>query len=284
MKINLILLLLFACCVVSCKSIGKIVKRNEIPAITENRLLKNIDLNELEYNTLYSKKMDVTAEKDGKSVNFRTSLKIQRDSFIWISVTAPLGIEVARVLLTPDSIKFIDSFNRKYFLSDYKYLYDKFEINLNYDCFQKLLTNVFFNFENCTVNDIKDHKYKFDRTDNDYVLFTIQERALNRILKKLYKKKRKNKEYTLVLQKIHIDPFHFRPTEISLEDMDDHTGVSANYKDFKDYDGRLFPEKLILNLFFGETNINVQMKFTRLEFNVPVESNFKIPNKYKRVY
>lgn len=284
MKINYILLLLFTCCVVSCKSVEKIVRRSEIPVITENRLLKNIDANELEYNTLYSKRMDVTAEKDGKSSSFRTSLRIQRDSFIWISVTAPLGIEVGRVLLTPDSIKFIDSFNRKYFLSDYKYLYDKFDINLNYDCFQKLLTNVFFDFENCNTNNVKEHKYKFNRTNDDYILSTIQERALNRMLKKLYKKKLKNKEVTLILQKIHIDPIHFRPTGISLEDMEDHTGVGATYMNFKDYNGKLFPEKLILNLFSSETNINVEMKFTRLEFNVPVESNFKIPNKYKRVY
>ena len=43
-------------------------------------------------------------------------VKKQRDSFIWVSVSAALGVDVARLLLTPDSVKFISPREKKYFV------------------------------------------------------------------------------------------------------------------------------------------------------------------------
>lgn len=44
--------------------------------------------------------MDVSFTQGGKVNSLRGTLKIQRDSFIQISISAPLGIEVGRILLT----------------------------------------------------------------------------------------------------------------------------------------------------------------------------------------
>lgn len=69
--------------------------KKDVPVITENKLFKNIENHKLNYNTLFAKRIDVSLTNDKGSNNFKASLKIQRDSFIQISVTAPLGIEVA---------------------------------------------------------------------------------------------------------------------------------------------------------------------------------------------
>lgn len=281
--VKFILFFVLACCLVSCRSVKSIVEHKDLPYITENKLLKNIYANELNYNTLYAKRLDVSIIQKGESNSFKASLKIRRDSFIQVSVTAPLGIELARVLLTPDSVKFVSPFGKKYFTSDYRYFSDKFDANVSYDCFQKILTNTFFNIENCNGGDLKERKYKFERTNENYVLSTVEEKALSRKIKKLYKKKKKNKEYVLIMQKIEINPEWFRPVSMAVEDMDEHVGVSVDYKNFKDFGGKIFPEKIVFNLFSGEGKTNLEIGFSKLEFDVDVEPSFKISSKYKRI-
>ena len=100
----------------------------------------------------------------------------------------------------------------------------------------------------------------------------------------LYKKKRKNKEFSLILQKIHINPDCFRPCLVSIEDMEERVGMSVKYKNIKDFEGKVFPERIVFNIFTDDDNWEVQLDFSRVEFDVEVSSNFKISSKYKRMY
>lgn len=240
-------------------------------------------MNEPDFRSLYSRRMDLSFTQNGKTTSLKGTLKIQRDSFIQISVSAPLGIEVGRVLLTRDSVKFVDSYHKKYFLADYKYFYNKFDANLSYDCFQKLLTNTFFNFEDCSGVESKEKKYKLDQANNCYLLSTLEEKALGRKIKKLYRKKRKNKDFALILQKIEIDPLSFRPLSMSVEDVEEEVGIGVNYGDFEVVEGNLFPGKIIFNLSLGEDKVSLEIRFTKLEFNTEVEPNFRISSKYKQM-
>lgn len=268
-------------CVTSCRMTEKVSMRREVPNITEAKLLKNIYENELDFNSLYIKKLDVSIDRNGKDYNLKAALKIKRDSFIWMSLTLPLGIEIARVLLTPDSIKFIDSYNKKYFFTDYRFFHDKFDIKINFDCFQNLLSNVYFNLENCGKNESNDSKFKFERTDSDYVLSNVHRKALNRKIKKFFKKKRKNKDYTLILHKIHIDPVLFRPSKMLLEDLEGDMGISVKYDGFKSFGDKIYPEMTEFNVVLDDMKIKLGLKVQKLEFDVEVIPGFRFSSKYK---
>ena len=275
--------LLFSCFLFSCSPVKKVVIHKETSNINEIKLFKSIENNELNYNTLYSKKVELSVDINGKGNNLKGMLRIRRDSFIWMSVTAPLGIEVARIYLTPDSVKFLDSYNKKYLLTDYGFFYDRFGISISYFCIQKILTNAYFNLEDCSSNESKNDKFKFERTDNDCVLSNIQKKAINRKIKKFFKKRRKNKDFALVLQKIHIDPEYFRSYKLTLEDLEEDMGITAIYSDFKDINGRIFPERIIFSSNFDENRIEVVLKLSRLEFDVNVAPTFRVPAKYKQL-
>lgn len=278
-----ILFVFSLCLLFSCSSIKKTAVIKKTENITEGKLFRNIESNELDYRTLYSKRIDLSVKINGKGNNLKGMLKIKRDSFIWISVTAPLGIEVARIYLTPDSVKFLDSYNKKYLVTDYSFFYDRFGVDVGYGCIQKLLTNVYFDLEECGQGEKKNNKFKFEKTDNDYVLSNVQKKAINRKIRKFFKKKRKNKDFALILERIHIDPEFFRPHRLSLEDLEEDLGISAVYSDFKDYGGKIFPEKISIGSGFDGNKIKVELKFLRLEFDTAVSSTFRIPGKYKRL-
>ena len=111
-----------------------------------------------------------------------------------------------------------------------------------------------------------------------YELSTVEERAISRKIKKFYKKKRKNKDFMLVLQRILIDPEYFRPVKVSVEDLDEDMSVSVNYGAFQQ-----FPEKIVFQLAVGNNKTSLELKFLKIDFDVPLEPNFKISPKFKRI-
>jgi hypothetical protein len=228
--------------------------------------------------------MNITLNTRGDTRSFRATMRVRRDHFIWFSITAPLGIEIGRVLLTPDSVKFINSHDKTYFINDYSYFHDRYGINLTFDCIQRILSNHFFDFNFCSLREKPVKKYKLDRRDGHYLLSTFGESSINRRLKKLYKKKLKDKEYSLILQKIEIDPSFFRPSSVSVEELDEKTGFGVSYRDFRPFgDHFIFPTKIDFHFFSGEDKSFLKIEIDRLEFNIPVEPNFKIPAKYKKI-
>ena len=283
---NKLFLIILAFCFsfASCHTMKQtVVKEKNVPIITEGKLLKNIDDHQLMYNTLFAKRINVKLNNGKKENSLRGSLKIKRDSFIQISVNAPLGIEVARVLFTPDSVKFVDMHNKKYFISDYNYFYDQFDVVMDYNYLQKIFTNGFLKIDlGGPLENVK--RYKLGRTSAGYELSVIEEKALGRKIKKLYKKKRKNKDFILVQQKFLIDPISYRPLSFLLEDIEEGMGINVLYDSFKNYGERVFPEILSFNIFSDNENITLKLEFEKLEFDVPVKSNLKISSKYKKLH
>ncbi|MGE8424570.1 MAG: DUF4292 domain-containing protein, partial [Sphingobacterium siyangense] len=117
----------------SCSSKKKLLKGADLK--TENELtikdntreakknsLRNLFLTNLNYSTFSGKaKMRLDLGKDNYDVT--STIRIEKDKRIWISISATLGIEVARVLITPDSVQILNKFQSEYMVKPFDYLY-----------------------------------------------------------------------------------------------------------------------------------------------------------------
>ena len=267
----------------SCRTAKQVVTEKDIPLMTEHKLLKQIESNRLNDSTLFAKRIDVSFTDGENSDNFKASLKISRDSFMQISLTAPLGIEVARILLTQDSIKFVDVYHKKYFLADYDYFNQHYDVSLTYDFLQNIFTNTFSDFTLLDESNLRTKRYKLDRTEMGYKLWTVDKKNAGKKLKKFYKQSGSERDEIILLQEILIDPTYFRPLSMSLKDLNEGVGISVRYENFVRFGEELFPEKMRFTLFSKKSNMDLNLKFQRMEFNVPVEPNFRILSKYKRM-
>ena len=267
----------------SCRTAKQVVTEKDIPLMTEHKLLKQIESNRLNDSTLFAKRIDVSFTDGENSDNFKASLKISRDSFMQISLTAPLGIEVARILLTQDSIKFVDVYHKKYFLADYDYFNQRYDVSLTYDFLQNIFTNTFSDFTLLDESNLRTKRYKLDRTEMGYKLWTVDKKNTGKKLKKFYKQSGSERDEIILLQEILIDPTYFRPLSMSLKDLNEGVGISVRYENFVRFGEELFPEKMRFTLFSKKSNMDLNLKFQRMEFNVPVEPNFRILSKYKRM-
>lgn len=276
-------LLLVSVLMFSCRTAKQVVTEKDIPFMTEHKLLKQIESNRLNDSTLFAKRIDVSFTDGENSDNFKASLKISRDSFMQISLTAPLGIEVARILLTQDSIKFVDVYHKKYFLADYDYFNQRYDVSLTYDFLQNIFTNTFSDFTLLDESNLRTKRYKLDRTEMGYKLWTVDKKNAGKKLKKFYKQSGSERDEIILLQEILIDPTYFRPLSMSLKDLNEGVGISVRYENFVRFGEELFPEKMRFTLFSKKSNMDLNLKFQRMEFNVPVEPNFRILSKYKRM-
>ncbi|MCB0807539.1 MAG: DUF4292 domain-containing protein, partial [Bacteroidales bacterium] len=82
-------------------------------------LFDKLKENELKFEW-FSAKFNLDLIIDKKKNSFRGQLRMRKDSAIWVSFSPALGIEMARLLITEDSVKFINRINKTYFAGDYR--------------------------------------------------------------------------------------------------------------------------------------------------------------------
>jgi hypothetical protein len=76
---------------------------------------------------------------DGDSYDLTANIRILKDSMIWISVSAVLGIEEIRMLITHDSVRILEKQGHVYRLRSVSYLQQEIHLPLDFASLQDLL-------------------------------------------------------------------------------------------------------------------------------------------------
>ncbi|WP_170227742.1 DUF4292 domain-containing protein [Mucilaginibacter frigoritolerans] len=76
---------------------------------------------------------------NGESNDVTLNIRIKRDQKIWVSITAIAGIEVARALITPDSVLLINRLQSEYVKQPFSYLNRLAGNQVNYKTIESLL-------------------------------------------------------------------------------------------------------------------------------------------------
>lgn len=104
--------------------------RNNYDSILRNRI---------QYTT-FSGKIDVEyRDDDGKKYDVNAVVRMYRDSVIWVSVTAILGIEGLRAYITKDSVKLLNKADKIYTARSVSYLQEVTALPLSLTSLQDLL-------------------------------------------------------------------------------------------------------------------------------------------------
>ena len=100
--------------------------------------LDAIRASQLSYNT-FSGRAKTTLDINGSSNNVTLNIRIQNGKKIWVSITAIAGIEVARALITPDSLQVINKLQGLYLQKPFAYIYSYTSHEINFDSLEALL-------------------------------------------------------------------------------------------------------------------------------------------------
>ncbi len=190
------------------------------------------------------------------------SMKVRKDSAIYISLAPFLGIEVARAIITRDSVKLINRLESTYYIGNHNFLSKMFNAEMDFFMLQALL-----------LGD------DFPHFRNDQFLMQA-----NSPLIKLHAQKRTRKigDENAIEQILSIDPESMQIRTNIIEQTTTGRALRADYKKYDMIQGQSLPTDLQL-MFADKGNVNssnLELFFTRTTLNVPQSMQFSVPDKY----
>ncbi|MHA6278942.1 DUF4292 domain-containing protein [Salinimicrobium sp. CAU 1759] len=210
--------------------------------------------NEVDFNTLQGRlSLDYQTEERSQSVT--VNFRMKKDDTIWMSGQL-LGIPLAKVMITPNSVQFYEKITRTYFDGDFSLLSDLLGTPLDYEKVQNLLLGQ-------TIYDLRDERYMLTESSRGYQLQPERENFLKRMFL--------------------LDAGNFKAIAQQLGQERENRNVTITYPEYQKIQGQLFPSQIKIIATQGAESTRIDMSFRNIEFNVPVSFPFSIPSGYEEI-
>lgn len=257
-KFSFIILVLLLFC--SC-SLFKKTSKTTINSTDNYFIIDSIINYYLDYTTLnikYSAKL----ESEKNNYNFSGQIRLKKDSICWINASPALGIEVARLVFTSDSIKLLNRFENNYSLTNYNFLKKTLKQDLDFNTLQSILTNqlVFFPFKNF---DISEYKYSQDSTKH-YLIY-------------------KSDTISFITHNITINKLNNKVEQITTQDTKENKKLIITYSDFYMENEKMFPKKINIEAINKTEKLNINLEYQKINIDKEVSFPFNIPDKYEKI-
>ncbi len=256
--------------IVSCKQSER-AKRSSLEGKKTEYLIQQMQSNSFDFDTFQSK-AEFKIDQGEKTNSFKANIRIKKDSLIWISITPLLGIEMARILITRDTIKVINRFDKEYFIGDYSYINKKFNVELEFEIIQSLMLGNAIPFE-------EDEKIKFATDKGYYYLGNLKKRKAKKANNKPNKIEKENEE----LISLWMNPTSFRIEKILFSDLAADRFLLGEYSNYFEVNGQLLPKNLVFN-FESKKPAKIKIEYSRVSLNQDMKFSFNISSKYEKVY
>lgn len=205
-----------------------------------------------------------------KKTAFTAQLRIKSDSVIWISVSSGIGIEGMRLLLTPDSVKYINRLDKTYFVGNYEFLSKLVNTKIDFAMIQALLTAkdfAWYNYQNMKA-----------KIDNG----SYQVLSTNR-----HKLKKQSKLTTFddptYFQSLWVNPETFKIEHIKIKEIGgDNKKIYASYSQYKTLDDQLIPHAMKIDL-DSDKGMSLDLLYYKMNLNQKTRFPFSISHKYNPI-
>ena len=253
----------------SCRSRKEIKEPIKEKSEGAEYLFEQLKKNEVKFDWL-SAKFSTSFMVDRKSNSANGYIRIQRDSAIWVSLSPALGIEIARVLITVDSVKLLNRLDKTYFVGDFKYLNKLLNTDLDFDILQSLIVgNDFAYYE----NDV----FKAGVFNKLYHLSTVRRRKLKKYIKT------EQESLRVLVQDMFLDAETYKIQKHIVKIIQkENRKLEANYSNYRAVENQLFPHNINYTI-VSEKMINIKLNFSRVSLNQKQSFPFKIPKKYSKL-
>jgi hypothetical protein len=206
--------------------------------------------------TTFSAKMDVDYRgADDKKYDVNAHLRMYKDSVIWISVTAILGIEGLRAIITKDSVKLLDKQNKIYTARSVAYLQEITALPLDLSSLQDLLMGnpVFLDSTNIV---------SYSKSETIISLLSI------------------NNFFKNLLSINGADRF-LQSSKLDDVDAQGNRTCYLTYDEYENKKGVNFSSKRFISVTENK-KLEIKLDFRQYDFNETLSFPFSIPKNYKR--
>ncbi len=263
---------------VGCKSKKNVVKtenvvindtltgRCHLAFKTAKLLTKHIKENAFDYKWIYAK-ANTEVKIDSEDYSLDIKVRGKKDSAILISIQYVLGIEIAKVLVTRDSVRMVIYPKKQFFKGDFNYINELLNADLDFDVIQAVLFGNYAEFD----DDETKLKPVTDRQNCHYLLSTERKRRLRKISQ--------GGELKKSLQTMTLNPDNFKILKNEFIDVSTNRMFLAVYENFTMKDSVYAPHHVNIDI-VAEKKVNLKIDYVRIEKNQPQKLSLNIPPKY----
>jgi hypothetical protein len=209
----------------------------------------------------------------GKDESFDIRLRGRKDSAMLISIQYLLGVEVAKVLITRDSVKMVVYPKRQYFKGDYNYINELLHANLDFDLLQAVL---FGNSAEFYDDDETKLKPVTDRQNCRYALSTERKFKLRKI-------EQGQKEPKKSFQTMTLDPETFKINKNEFIDIETNRVFTAVYEKYPAITDSVYAPRHVNIDIVAEKKVSLKIDYVRIDKNQPQKLSLNIPSKYEPI-
>lgn len=253
--LNKIVIVFCLLAIIGCKAKKQIVvvrppapvakPKNDLPG-----KLNAIRAQQVSFNS-FSAKAKTNLNIDGNTNDCTLNIRINNNKKIWVSVTALLGIEVARAIITPDSIQVINRLQGVYLKKPFSFIYTYANRHVNFPMLQALLVG---NAIPSLLND----STKYEATNNNINLSgNLQD----------------------VLYKLAIGA-DFKVTQTNLTNDSQGQSLQVSDNNFIIAANQKVPSQIAISSVARNRKVQVNLRYTKVDFNQQQDYPFNIPSDY----
>ncbi|MEE4177235.1 MAG: DUF4292 domain-containing protein [Bacteroides sp.] len=260
---KLLILVLLLAGIHGCKPRRDIIPVADDLLRSPERALRTLHANQADFE-FYSARFSGDALWEGKNYSVSGSLRIQKDQAIFLSVAPFLGIELARVLITPDTVKYINRMQSNYFIGDMRFINKMLGTDLDFYMLQAILTgNDFehFSADNFNVTDDRSMIY----------LHSSGRRRIN------------ERDAPRIEHGIWMEPVNYRVRKSIVIDPETQRSIEADYNHYENMEGQWLPNDLAISFIEPKGQSKLSIRLNRTTLNQPQEFSFSIPSRYTPV-
>lgn len=217
--------------------------------------LENLNKNHIDFKTFSAKIKVEVEDSKGKQPDITATLRMVKDSAIWISLTATfLNLEAYRVLITKDSVILMNKQEKEVQYRSLDYLQEVTQIPFDFKAIQDILLGnpVFFSQKNATFKKLEDFILASSVGDDFKNLLTL------------------SSNNNLLLQ-----------SKLDDVDVNRNRTASISYDDYVNSNDQFFSTRR--QLIISEKNrIDIRLIYKQFEFNKELSVAFSVPKNYKK--
>ena len=248
---NIIILLLLV--TFGCKSSKSIIAKGELNnRLSVKQIIKENQKQAAKFKTLQGK-IKINYTEGDKSQTHTVNLRIEKDKTIWLSAT--LGL--ARVMITPDRVRFYDKINNQFFDGDYALLSELLGIELDYYKVQNLLLGE-------SIFNLKDKPYIASTFENSYTLQPKDQDALFELF-------------------LLLNPSHFKLDSLQIFQPQEKRMFQVDYSEYQDVDKQVLPKHMRIVAAENTEQVAIALEFKSIRLNSEVRFPFRIPSGFKEI-
>ena len=191
---------------------------------------------------------DGTSEQD-----FQATIRMKKDSLVWMSITGPLNVEAARVFITPDTFQLLNKINTEYTGRNFTYINNWLLFPVTFPMLQQILTGEKLNIHEKASTAVYE--------DSMFVIYT---------------------ENNNLLEKIWVNSRNYTIAKILLKDKLLTQQMSITFDNYNLVDGKPFSYNRVIEVNRNGAILTLTIDFTKVKLNENLSYPFEVTEKYKR--